>query len=106
MNEDYYNASCRNIEAMHQKVREYIEKYLEDRNIAMKVVSIESCSITRYVPTIETKQDLIPQYILASTDIASFSVAAMQPHSTRDFHCKVYVLCDGSFLMNNISTGV
>ncbi|OLD63763.1 MAG: hypothetical protein AUF65_01260 [Chloroflexi bacterium 13_1_20CM_50_12] len=53
------------IEATHQQVREFVQAYLDERDMPLVVVYIEGTSNTRYAATLETKYAFKPEYILA-----------------------------------------
>ena len=70
------------ITAIHQQVRDFISSYLKDNNLPYLVAAIEGKSKSNYAPTLKTRDDLIPQYVLTEID-ETYCVTALSPHSFR-----------------------
>ncbi len=68
------------ITAIHQQVRDFISQYLIDNDLPYLVAAIEGKS--NYAPTLKTRDDLIPQYVLTEID-ETYCVTALSPHSFR-----------------------
>ncbi len=71
------------LEAIHQQVRDFISSYLEDNDLPYLVTAIEVKSKSSYAPTLATKNDLIPQHILAHID-ETFHATALSPHPRKN----------------------
>lgn len=81
------------ITTVHQQVREFVQSYLEERSMPYIVTNIEGNSRSNYAPTLKTRDDLIPQYILTEVR-ETFKVDAESPRG----HTRVgfEVLIDGN----------
>lgn len=87
MSSDQFTSSA---EVAHQQVREFVQAHLEERDMPYIVTKIECSSQTRYMPTLETRDDLIPEYILAEVK-ESFRVEADSPRGRVGIRCEVLV---------------
>jgi hypothetical protein len=86
--------------AIHQQVREFVQAYLEERDMPYIVTQIECTSRTRYMPTLETRNDLIPEYILADVHM-SFRVEAESPRGGMGIRCDVHA-SESKLHMDNV----
>ena len=85
------------IEAMHQQVRDYVEK----REPLYKVVSISGEAISEYRQTLESRGEIHPKYqdyILAQIQLR-FKVHAVSGSS--HLSCDVFVLPNGMLHMGD-----
>jgi hypothetical protein len=87
------------IEAMHQQVREYVEKMEPN----YKVVSIDSSASSEYKQTLASQGEIHPkyqEYILAEIQLR-FKVHAFYKAGNRHLSCDVWVLPNGMLHMRD-----
>jgi flagellar biosynthesis protein FliP len=85
------------MEATHQQVREFVQAYITDHDLPLIVTTIEGTSQTRYAATLATKNDLIPEYILAEVK-EEFKVEAYSTSGHTSMRFEVYIY-DGKMHM-------
>lgn len=86
-----------NVVAIHQQVREFVQGFLDERNVPYIVTRIEGTSRTQYAPTLATRNDLIPEYILSDV-YERFRVEADSPRGHVGMRFDVFVY-DGKLHM-------